>query len=102
MNIAIFYIPVKDQEEASRLGQLAIEQRLAACANVFPIHSLYPWDGQLQQDHEHVLLLKSVPSKSDELQSFIQQHHSYEIPCILHWEAGVNERYGNWMLDQIR
>jgi uncharacterized protein involved in tolerance to divalent cations len=41
---------------------MAIEQQLAACANVFPMQSVFPWNGEIQQEEEFVLILKTLPS----------------------------------------
>jgi periplasmic divalent cation tolerance protein len=97
MKISFFYIPIGSAEEANALGKLVVENRLAACSNIFPIQSMYPWEGQLQEDHEFVLILKTFPALNAELQAFIEQHHTYKIPCILRWDAEVNDAYGNWM-----
>jgi len=97
MKISFFYIPVGSAEEANALGKMAVENKLAACSNIFPIQSMYPWNDQLQQDHEFVLILKTFPALNAELQALIEKHHSYKVPCILHWEGEVNEAYGKWM-----
>jgi len=97
MKISFFYIPVGSEVEANALGKLVVENKLAACANIFPVQSMYPWNDQLQQDHEFVLILKTFPALNAELQTLIEQHHSYKIPCILQWDAEVNDAYGNWM-----
>ena len=97
MKISFFYIPVGSEVEANALGKLVVENKLAACANIFPVQSMYPWNVQLQQDHEFVLILKTFPALNAELQVLIAQHHSYKIPCILQWDAEVNDAYGNWM-----
>lgn len=101
MEILLFYIPFSASADASVAGQKAIEQRLAACAHVFPIHSIFPWDGQLQTEQESILLLKTIPALKEKIQSFIAALHPYEIPAILSWSAEVNESYGVWMLEQI-
>jgi len=43
------------------------------------------------------LILKTFPALNAELQALIEKHHSYKVPCILHWEGEVNEAYGKWM-----
>ena len=101
MKISIFYIPTGSAEEAQQLGQKVVENKLAVCSNFFPIQSIYPWEGKLQQDNEVVLILKTFPQYNASLQSFIEQHHSYKVPCIMQWDAEVNEDYGDWMKSVI-
>lgn len=101
MKISIFYIPTGSAEEAQQLGQKTVENKLAACSNSFPIQSIFPWEGQIQQDDEVALILKTFPEYNEALQSFLEKHHSYKVPCIMHWETEVNEAYGEWMKEVI-
>ena len=101
MHILLFYIPAGTSDEANSLGQKAVENRFAACANVFPVQSIYPWEGMMQNENEFVLILKTMPFLKARLTDFISQHHSYEIPCILNWNADVNETYGNWIMENV-
>ncbi|MGB4850641.1 MAG: divalent-cation tolerance protein CutA [Saprospiraceae bacterium] len=101
MQILLFYIPVSSNIEAISLGQKAVEQRIAACANIFPIQSIFPWEGAIQNENEFVLILKTIPSLKNQLTSFITSHHSYEVPCILNWIVEVNESYGLWIKENV-
>lgn len=101
MEISVFYIPVGSSEEASALGKMAIEKKLAACANVFPIQSSFLWESKMQDEQEFILLLKTFPSLKEKLRILISATHSYDTPAILSWQAEVNEEYANWMSDQL-
>ncbi len=102
MKLTLFYIPVRDDAEASALSKIVIENRLAACANIYPSQSFYPWEGQMQHDMESVLILKTIPAAAVKLQALIEKHHSYETPCIIHWETEVNDKYGLWVIKQVK
>lgn len=97
MKITIFYIPCSDDDAAALLSLSAIGSKLAACGNIFPVKSFYPWKGSLQQDDESVLLLKTTSGLQEKLSAFIAENHTYEVPCIMHWEVEVNEAYGKWI-----
>lgn len=97
MEITLFYIPVGTSAEAKLLGEKAIEIHLAACANIFPIDSVFKWLGEVQHEKECVLLLKTLPSHKQSLQEWISITHSYEVPCIISWEVQVNDAYGSWI-----
>ncbi len=102
MEISFFYIPVGNASEAASLGQLAITEHLAACANVFPVQSAFMWEGVIQQEPEFILVLKTIPQKKKALREFLESKHSYETPCILSWDAEVNEAYGAWVDQQVK
>lgn len=72
------------RDEAERIGEALVEQRLAACGSVFPaIHSFFHWEGKLQREHESLLMLKTTGSRSSKLQAELQRLHPYENPEIL-------------------
>lgn len=102
MEITFFYIPVSNAAEAATLGNLAINEQLAACANVFPVQSVFMWEGSLQQEPEFILVLKTMPRKKRALRELMESRHSYETPCILSWDAEVNEAYGGWVNQQVK
>lgn len=101
MQILIFYIPVSTKDEAQSLAQLIMSERLAGCANIFPVNSIYPWEGNLQYEDEVILLLKTIPVLKNKLADFISAHHTYKIPCIMNWLVDINESYGNWIMKNI-
>jgi periplasmic divalent cation tolerance protein len=90
-------------EEAESLARKIVEMRLAACVQVLPpMTSFYFWENAVQKDAEHLLLIKTLPEKFDELQEFIQSNHSYKVPEIVALPAEkVSESYFNWMKDYL-
>jgi len=86
-------------EEAERLGRTLVEERLAACATLFPaVHSIYRWLGKIESSTETVLLLKTGVDQLPALEERIQELHSYETPEFLAFkvEAG-NHSYLQWL-----
>lgn len=85
-------------EEAESLARKIVEARLAACVQVLPtMTSFYFWEDAVQKDTEHLLLIKTLPEKFDELERFIQTNHSYKVPEIVVLSAKkVSESYLNW------
>lgn len=101
MKLILFYITNGSEQSAHQLGRMAVEQQLAACANIFPIQSIFPWEGALQTENEFVLVLKTMPDMKDRLHDYIAQNHPYDIPCIINFEVEVNEVYGEWIKDFV-
>lgn len=62
------YITAPDAETARSIGRRLVEEGLSACANIFPIDSIYRWKGEVKK---RVLEL-----------------HPYELPCIVWFEVG--------------
>lgn len=80
----LVYVTTSDEAEALRLGRHAVEQRLAACANVIPaMRSIYWWDGEVQTAQEAVLLLKTREGLLPSLTAALVELHSYVCPCVV-------------------
>jgi periplasmic divalent cation tolerance protein len=71
------------KEEAESIAKGLIEQRLAACVQIFDIKSFYKWNQKLQKDDEVLLVIKTKNSVYNELEKYIKEHHSYDIPEIV-------------------
>ncbi len=87
--------------EAKTLAAKIIELRLAACVQILPqMTSVYVWDEKTKMEPEHLLLIKTLPEKYDELQDFLTANHSYSIPEIVAVRADkVFEPYHAWIKD---
>lgn len=85
--------------EAESLAEKIIEANLAACVQILPqMTSVYIWEGKLQKEGEHLLLIKTLPEKWDKLRDFITANHSYDVPEIVAINAEkVSEPYQSWL-----
>ena len=95
---------VANTEAAEILARKIIESKLAACVQVLPLmKSFYFWEDQIQTDSEHLLLIKTLTEKYDELEEFIQANHSYEVPEIVALAAErVSESYLTWLENYLK
>jgi periplasmic divalent cation tolerance protein len=89
-------------DESADLARALVEKKLAACVNILSgVKSFYEWDGELCEDLEHTLLIKTTPERLDELKSTLASLHSYDVPEIIALETtDVLESYGQWVRDQ--
>lgn len=72
------------QEEARKMAELLLEQRLAACVNILPgIRSYYRWQGKLESADECLLLIKSSRDLFPAVTAAIESAHSYEVPEVI-------------------
>jgi len=98
------YVTCPDAACAEALGRLAVEERLAACANVLPgVLALYRWEGSLQRDEEVALLLKTRRVLFETLAARLQAEHPYALPCIVAWPiAAATAAYAEWVRSSTR
>lgn len=100
MSINLIYITCPNEAEAQRIAQHLLEMRLVACANIFPIQSLYWWEGNLCNESESVLLVKTRPDLWEAVKEAVEAIHPYQVPCIVKIVADANERYQNWIKNE--
>ena len=93
------YITAGQMEEARRIGRTLVEKRLAACVNlVDKIHSIYWWEGEIQEDSEVVLIAKTKATLLPQLVQQVKALHSYECPCVVALPIlDGNADYLNWI-----
>ncbi|MDQ3140716.1 MAG: divalent-cation tolerance protein CutA [Bacteroidota bacterium] len=95
-NLQIIYCTIDSMEAAEQLADAALNLKLAACVNVFPIQSYYYWNKKKEKTMEFVMIFKTLKKKKKTLVRLIEKEHSYEVPCILSFEAGVNTTFEAW------
>jgi periplasmic divalent cation tolerance protein len=73
-----------DRAAAERLADALIEKRVAACVNILaPCRSVYRWQGAVQHDEEHPMLIKTTEERYAALEAAIRAGHPYELPEII-------------------
>jgi periplasmic divalent cation tolerance protein len=81
--IAVF-IATADSEEAARLADMLIGERLAACVQVLPqMESVYRWQGRIERQKEVLLIAKTTKARFEALEREVRAIHSYETPEIV-------------------
>jgi periplasmic divalent cation tolerance protein len=99
MRIVSVYAVFTTDEEARRIGRIAVEERLAACVNILaPCHSIYRWQGNIEEAKEVPALFKARADKAEALMARIAELHSYEVPAIVIWPiADAPPTYQGWV-----
>ena len=73
-----------DRAAAESLADALIAEQLAACVNILaPCRSVYRWQGAIQHDEEHPLLIKTTEERYAALEQAIRTRHPYELPEIV-------------------
>ena len=90
-------------DEAPALARQLVEERVAACVNLLAgVTSVYRWQGELCEDQETTLLIKTTDERYSDLVAAIKRLHSYEVPEIVAVDAtDVDDAYAGWVHDQV-
>lgn len=99
MSAVSVYVLFANAEEAERIGRTVVEERLAACINIFgPVRSIYRWQGSIETADEVAAILKTSQKEADALIMRIAGLHSYEVPCIVTWPIDkLLTSYADWV-----
>ncbi|MGV8151370.1 MAG: divalent-cation tolerance protein CutA [Candidatus Woesearchaeota archaeon] len=93
----ILYVTHKDEKSARIIINHLMKKKLIACTNLFPIRSVYEWEGKIVDEKEIVTLLKTSNKLYSKVESEIKKIHPYKIPCIIKIDAKVNKDYEKWV-----
>lgn len=80
----IVLVTASSREEAEEIVQRLLEEKLIACANIIsPVHSLFWWQGKIDQAQEHLILMKTRRDLFEKLTEIVKSLHSYTVPEII-------------------
>lgn len=92
-----------DEATAKRLAQGIIENRHAACVNILPsILSVYTWEGEIKEESEALMIIKTTHSHFFVIEHWLEEHHPYDVPELLALDAEhVSEPYLKWLRKSV-
>jgi periplasmic divalent cation tolerance protein len=80
----IVFVTVPSRADGERIADALVGEQLAACVNVVgPIRSIYRWQGEVQREDEHLLLIKTTRARYAALEARVQALHPYDVPEIV-------------------
>ena len=96
---AIFvYTTFPDWESAKKAVREILERKLAVCANMREHEAMYWWEGEIRDEKEVGVILKTEVSKWKELREAIKELHPYDVPLIARIDLDkLNREYSEWM-----
>ena len=102
--IVTVYAVFGSEEEALRIGRLCVEERLAACVNLLgAVHSIYRWQGKIEEGAEVAALFKTTAQGADALIARIAALHSYDVPAAVAWPiTEAHGPYAAWVTAEAR
>ncbi len=100
--IIVIFVSCPDIICAEKIAHTLIQKQLAACVNIMHgMHSIYRWQGKIENSKELLLLIKSKQSRFKDLETEILKIHPYDTAEIIAVESsGVTEKYKDWILKE--
>jgi len=92
------------REEAERIAEALVMERLTACVNVVgPISSIYHWQGRVERAQELLLVIKTRAALFGQLEARVKSLHSYQNPEVIALPISAGTAaYLDWLLGETR
>ncbi|MFB6301623.1 MAG: divalent-cation tolerance protein CutA [Haloferacaceae archaeon] len=89
-------------DAAAEIARTLVDERLAACVNRVPCRSTYRWEGEVHEDDEEVLLVKTTTDRYDDLVERVTALHPHDVPCVERFdEATVEAAFADWRREAV-
>ncbi len=103
-DVILTLITVPDEQSASIIASMLVEQDLAACVNVIKgVNSFFKWQGRLNSEQEILLLVKTTRRCFEALKDEVLKKHPYELPEIIGVDVSEGFRgYLEWVAQETK
>jgi periplasmic divalent cation tolerance protein len=90
-------------DDAKRIAKSLVEARLAACVSVTPVESCYAWEGEIVEESERLLVIKTSASRVEELEKRLREIHPYTVPeFVVLAPEHVAAPYLAWLSESVK
>jgi periplasmic divalent cation tolerance protein len=101
MSLIAIYTTFPSKEEAAKVSDMLLSEKLIACYNISQVESSYWWKWDIARSGEVVSLLKTKKEYWERVKNRVLELHSYDIPCILKFDIEANGEYAKWVSEQL-
>ncbi|HVP29914.1 MAG TPA: divalent-cation tolerance protein CutA [Myxococcota bacterium] len=97
--VVVVLVTAPDAETGARLARSLVAEGLVACVNLVPeVRSIYRWQGEVQEETEVLLVMKTRADRLDILAERVRALHPYELPEVVALAAaGGSAPYLDWV-----
>lgn len=104
MEFIVIYCTVPNKKEGKEIAKALIENQFAACVNILDkMESIFSWDGEMCEEKEALMIIKTKKDLFDNVKKVIHQMHSYTVPEVISLPiAQADETYLKWIEHEVR
>lgn len=104
MEFIIIYCTVPNKKEGKAIAKNLVENNLVACVSMIDkVESVFSWDGEMCEEHEALLIIKTRRELFDKIRVVIKKLHSYNVPEVIALPIiEADETYLKWIEHETR
>lgn len=95
-------INAQSKAELGKIISQLLEQKLIACADVFPVESSYWWKGSIVKENRWQAMAFTLAEKKPEIIELVEKSHSDEVPVITFLPIEVNQGCEDWIIETLQ
>ena len=99
--VLLLITTVPNQLLANKIAKELIESELAACISIKQIQSIYKWQGDIEENKEFEITIKSLPKNLNKLTSILKSRITYEVPQLIYKIFDSENSYFQWIKESI-
>jgi len=100
---SMLYTTTASEREAASLAKHLLGKRLIACANIIRIRSIYRWKGEILDEGEFAVIMKTRTALVKKAIAEAAKILSYEVPCLVSYRMGEGlPAYLKWIDGETR
>ncbi|AGB48911.1 uncharacterized protein involved in tolerance to divalent cations [Methanomethylovorans hollandica DSM 15978] len=100
--IIVVHTTTANMDEAKSIANALVEKGFAACVSMHPVTSVYKWKGNIEEEGEIELSIKTTSEMLESVKKAIIYMHSYELPALIWWPVDGDEKYTEWIVDCVK
>ena len=101
MEVLVMITTESSEKNALRIGELLIQEKLAACVSIKQIFSIYEWENNIERTKEFEITIKSKPELKNNLIVFLNKISTYDVPQIIYKNYHSEMKYYDWLNNTI-
>lgn len=99
MEFIVIYCTVPNKKEGKEIAKRLLEYKLVACVNIIEkVESVFSWDGEICEEKEALMIIKTRKDHFTKINHAIQKLHSYNVPEVIAMPiVQADETYLKWI-----
>jgi uncharacterized protein involved in tolerance to divalent cations len=98
----MIFVTAPNRKVAEKISSILLKTKLIACANFYPVRSVYWWKKKIHKDSEFAMFLKTLPKKKQKVFAEIKKIHPYKLPDLTAFKVDSTKEVELWIKNSLK